>query len=194
MRIPTHRSQRGFTALEVMIVIIILATGMLGLGKAMRTAYGLAGDSQLMTQAHAEHRKNFEIIANVLRQADVNTLDGFVESGPPGEEVMTCANPRFDRVVGSNADGRVWGDTEELRWENAPSVNGVAQPGKLMLYRLAADGTELAKRKIGRNIPSGGFLLRQEGRTLVIKLTTYYVMPGREPHFVHSETAVSLRN
>ncbi len=188
-------SQRGFTYLEVLIVMVIAGTALAGLGKSLTTAQDLSSETHLLGQAHAEHRRNFEAIGNALRSVDINTLTGFVDKTVDGDVISVAANPTFARVIGTQDDARVYSDTEELRWESVPTViDGIANPGQVSLVTLNNDGTVKSKVMIGKNVPSGGFLLRQEGRTLVIALTTYYVLPGREPYVVSSESAVSLRN
>ena len=177
-----HRTEAGFTMVEVAIVCVIALAGLATVGSLIGSTQDLTDDTRTHTRATSEHRKNLRALSNLLRNVDIATLEGFDEDGKAVE-------PMFQRVAGADLVDRSYLAPERLVWKPDPSpVWGVERPGAVHL--VTASGDEV----IAKNIPANGFALRQEGATLAIQLTTYYSLGARRTFHVTSETAVSLRN
>ena len=58
------------------------------------------------------------------------------------------------------------------------------------MYLVAPGGDRI----IADKVPQNGFLVRQDGSTLLIALTTYYSTSDRRAVQISGATAVSLRN
>lgn len=182
MRAFPHRPTAGFTMIETMVTIAVLALGLRIASSLFATTDNLVKESRARMRVTAEHRRSLEAISNVLRGADLTTLTGFQADG-------TSTQPRFKRVEDATLATRTLGPVEELQWvASAQSVDGVPQPGAVFLVEVG--GTRL----LADRVPSGGFLVRQEGRNLVIELTTYYVTSARRTAFLTSASSVSARN
>lgn len=176
------RRQAGFTMVEVLLVSGFILAGLAAVGSLVGSAQDLTDDTRTHTRAVSEHRKNLRALSNLLRNVDITTLGGFDDEG-------TAAAPSFQRVAGVDLEDRSYLASERLEWRPiSDTIWGVQQPGHIHL--VTAGGTEV----IARNVPAGGFVLRQEGATLAIQLTTFYTLGDRRTHQVTSETAVSLRN
>jgi len=176
-----HRTQAGFGALEFAIVVGITALFLATFSDVFSTSDELAHLSRVNHRAQEELRRNLEAVANVLRGAELDSIEGFDEDG-------TATNPTFGRVVGVDAVGRIYDGAEELRWvATSEKVNGVTSPGEILHIR---DGV---KTVVARKVPKDGFRLSVEAGTLAVWLQTYYTAE-HETQVVAGETAVSLRN
>ena len=176
------RRQSGFTMVEVAIVAAFTLAGLAVVGSLLGTTEDLTDDTRTQMRSATEHRRNLETLANLLRAVDITTLQGFDEQG-----VATA--PSFRRVSGVDVAERSYLPAERIEWRTAKSaVWGVPRPGALWLVG-GSDARLLAK-----NVPAGGFQLRQEGNTLAIRLTTYYSIGTSRTVHTTGETAVSLRN
>lgn len=178
----THGLQRGYTMIEVAFVCALVLAGLAIVASLVGRTHELTTDTRAHSRAESEHRKNLRALSNLLRNVDIGTLTGFDQDG-------VATTPSFQRVSGVELDDRLYVGTERLEWVPSPGkVWGVPQPG---LVRLV--GPQGA-HPIALNVPAGGFLVRQEGNTLAIRLTTYFSLGDRRTAQVTSETAVSLRN
>lgn len=178
----TRAGQSGFTMVEFVIVAVIMVVV---LGVTVSLVGGtqeLADDTHAHSRAAKEHRRNLRALSNLLRGADTTTLTGFEGGG-----VATSLG--FQRVTGVGLEERTYGEAERLEWRpSGERIRDVKEPGGVWLV------TPTETRLVAKNVPYGGFLVRQEGTTLAIRLTTYYATGGGTTARTTSETAVSLRN
>ena len=175
-----HR-QAGYTAIEMMIGLLILPFLVGAIGRAFGSSNEHIQESRVVLRAHEDLRRNLEAIANVVRDADIDTLANFTSG--------TATQPQFQRVIGADHLGRLYAGAEELRWMPvAGPVNGVAQPGVVVHSRGGVD------RIVAVRVPQGGFLVRLEGNNLVILLTNYYSTSAAHVTSISGQTAVALRN
>lgn len=176
------RKRRGYTLIEVALAAAFIPLLVGAVAKVVSSSSGLAEESRAELRAHEELRKNLESVANVLRTADIRTFDGFDANGNASAPIFAC-------VVGATAEGRTYGGTEQLVWRAVGAeVHGVERPGVIIHTK---NGKE---RVVARNVPLGGFRVRFEGGTLVIRMSAYYLTSSRKLAQVWAETAVALRN
>lgn len=174
-------SQSGWTIWETTIAMSLVALAMLAFGSVFSSSETLVRDTRAKHRAEESLRRSLEALANVVRDADQGTLDGFDAQG-------VSANPYFARVTGVDAIGKTYGPLEELRWSAAVQpVEGVASPGRILHVRNGL--TTL----VADNVPSDGFSVRREGKSLVVAVKTYYVVDGHL-ELAEGTTAVALRN
>lgn len=179
---PRTHGRRGYTLIEVALAAAFIPLLVGAAAKVVSSSGGLAEESRAALHAHEELRKNLESVANVVRTADIDTFDGFDTNG------MATA-PTFACVCGATEMGRVYGGAEQLEWRAVGDVvHGVERPGAIVHTK---DGKE---RVVARNVPLGGFNVRFEGGTLVIRMSAYYLTTSRKLAQVWAETAVALRN
>ncbi len=179
--IPERRRQAGFTFIEIAIVALILTSAFAVFAQVFQSSDGLVKRSRAALRAHEDLRRNLEAIANVLRGADIDTLGGFDSTG-------TAVKPTFQRVTGADMVGRTYGVVESIYWVSAPSIDGIANPGRVV-HTKGATISLLADR-----VPQGGFSVTLDGTTLVISLVTYASTSQRETATVSGTTAVAFRN
>lgn len=173
--------QHGYTLIEMLIVVAIAAIGLTAAVTLFGSADSMIHQSHAHLRAAARHRANLAALAGVLRSAEGSTLEGF------GGGVATT--PAFDTIVGYENGARLRGGTTKLEWRPASTpVDDVDYPGHVHLVDSFGD------RVIAEDVPLNGFLVRQEGRTLVVQLTTYYATSTRKVAHMTSETSVSMRN
>jgi len=174
-------ARSGFTLLEVVLAATLMAAFLLGFGRVFASSEDLAKDSRLCLRAQEDLRRNLEAVANVLRDVEFETLDGFDLAG-----VATA--PSFARVTGADAFGRTYDSREAIAWRPVPGpVPGVAQPGRLVHVRGGRE-TLLANR-----VPAQGFRVEMREGTLVIRISTYYAADNAST-VVHGATGVAVRN
>lgn len=174
--------QSGFTFLEVTLASTIALAALGAVVSLFGSTQNLTQDTRAHVRATSEHRRNLLSLSNLLRNVDIDTLEGFDESG-------IATEPTFQRVTGADLVDRSYAGVERLVWEPAPgAVWDIDRPGVVSLI------TPTEKRVVAVNVPAGGFSLRLEGRTLAVRLTTYYSLGDRNTAQVTSETAVSMRN
>jgi type II secretory pathway pseudopilin PulG len=182
MRAGTRRRQAGFTLLEAMIAISFVLMMMTGFGHVFARSNGVADQSYSTVRAHEEHDRNLRAVADILRCASWDSVGGFAADG-------TSTAPWFCRVIGSDAKGRVMDAPETLSWRAvSKTVHGVTNPGELVVTKNG-ESTVVASR-----VPQGGFVVRQNGNTLRVTLTTYYSASNRIVTSVSGDVSVSLRN
>jgi hypothetical protein len=175
-------SQRGMTVIEVTLVVGIFAVlGMVSIDIFV-SSNELVDSSRSRHRAEERLRRNFEAIANVMRAADIDTLDGF------DEDTGAATTLQFARVDGVDREGTVYLGDETLEWRALDiSVDGVESPGQIV-HTLAGVETVLATR-----VPASGFEVRLEDGVLVIHLQTYYSRQGHT-NVAEGVTAVAVRN
>ena len=174
--------RRGYTLLEVAMCVALFSLIIASVNSLLNSAAGQVKSNRVRMRASTEHRRSLDALADTLRAADITTLTGFDAHGK-------STTPSFAKVTGALLDERVHGDTVQMQWRAAAApVNDVAHPGAVFLV-----GPE-SETLIADRVPDGGFEVRQEGTTLVIRLSTYYTTSDRSTTLVTSETAVTLRN
>jgi prepilin-type N-terminal cleavage/methylation domain-containing protein len=178
----SRRSQAGFTMIEVAVVTVIFAVTFAIFGQVFSTSDNLVSESRAHLRAHEDLRRNLEMLANVLRGVDIDTLGGFVD----GEATA----PSFRRITGADLYGRTYSDTETLQWEAVNvSVNGVDNPGRV----VSVQG--LNRTLVADRVPLGGFRVTLQGSAILITLSTYASTSDPRVVTVTGDTAVvSLRN
>jgi len=177
-----RRRHGGYTLIEIALAAAFIPLLVGAVAKIVSSSSGLAEESRAALRAHDELRKNLESVANVLRTADIDTFDGFDANG-------NASAPTFACVVGANETSRVYGGSEQLVWRAVGTeVDGVERPGVIVHVK---NGKE---RVVARNVPLGGFRVRFEGGTLVIRMSAYYLTSSSKLAQVQAETAVALRN
>jgi hypothetical protein len=180
-QIRRRHSEAGFTMFEIALVSAIALTGLAVVGQLLGTTQDLSTDTRAHSLAATEHRKNLRALTDVLRSIDIRTLKGL--------DAGTTTAVEFQRVSGADLTDRVYEASERIEWRpSGADVWGIKYPGHLFLRSSAGD------QRIAKNVPAGGFRIRQEGKTLAIDLTTYYTVGAKRTVQVTSETAVSLRN
>lgn len=181
VRFTTSR-QRGFLMLEAVLAVAVFTT-VLGVALSLTsTTVDMTQETNVQTRAHAEHRRNLLTLANILRTASIYSLQGFDEDG-------LATQPEFQRLLGVDIHERLYTDPERLEWQSADApVNGISGPGAIWL--VGSDNDTL----VAARVPEGGFVVRQEGNVLAVRLTTYYSTDENHTHQLTSEIAVELRN
>lgn len=176
------KRQRGYTLLEVMLVVAIAPILVSAIMKAVMSSRELAEVSRAELHAHEELRRNLEAIADIVRDADIETLGGFDGNG-------VAVHPTFQCVIGADAEGRLYDGLSELFWSEVDvDVDGVSRPGEVIYRKGGID------KVVAEQVPLGGFSVRLEGGTLVIRGQAYYATSERRIAQVSGETAVALRN
>ena len=177
-----QRSEQGFTLLELPLFAALFALIIVTAGSLFNSAASQVKSNRVRLRAAAQHRRSLDTLADTLRDADVATLTGFDVDGK-------SSSPTFAQVTGALLDGRVYGETVQMRWRAAAGpVDGVPHPGAVYLVGPSGE-TLLADR-----VPEGCFEVRQDGSMLVIRVSTYYTTSDRRTTLVTGETAVTLRN
>lgn len=182
-RTPRAR-QRGFTIIEILVTIVIASVLTATAVQSTVTADAIEKEARARMQVVTTHRRNQVAISNILRMAAIDSLTNFTESGESEQ-------PGFRTVTGLADNEPVLGDPEQLLWTATPTASapGIENPGDIRL--VAADGSE---RVVARDVPSDSFSVRQEGRNLVLTLTTYFTRNEQNAHTLTSDTVISLRN
>jgi prepilin-type N-terminal cleavage/methylation domain-containing protein len=180
MRPPAPR-QRGFTMIEMMIVVSLLGLSLATITGVFKTSSNLASDSRATLRVHEEHRRNLECIATKLRAGKLDTFTNFVGG--------SSTNPFFECVVGVDQDGLLTAGPEELLWAQAPQpVDNVGIVGTVR-HKCATGSTLVADR-----VPKDGFSVRMDGDNVIVRLTTYYTTSEGKTALLTGETAVFVRN
>ena len=174
-------TQAGWTLWETIVGMSILTLAALTFGKVFTSTENLVTDGRAKHRAEETLRRNLEAIANVLRDVEGDSIEGFDDAG-------RTENPSFARVTGADRVGLIYGPEEELRWSAAGgAVPGVNAPGRVVHVR---GGTE---RLVADRVPEGEFALFWDNDTLVVELTTYYVVDNHL-ELVQGRTGVAVRN
>lgn len=178
----SSRNTRGYTIVELLLVVGVIPILLAAVGNVFVSSEGLVQKSRANLRAHEELRRNLEAIANVVRDADIDTVGGFDDTG------WAC-QPTFAKVVGADLTDRIYEGPQQLRWvPTAQDVDDVASPGAVVHVN---DGTT---RIVATRVPEGGFKVRLEGGRLKIRMSTYYATSARQLAQVTGETSVALRN
>jgi hypothetical protein len=173
--------QGGWTLWETIVGMSLIAMALLAFGNVFSSTETLVRDGRAQHRADESLRRNLEAIANVLRDVEKETLAGFDAYG-------RSSNPSFARVVGADRVGLLYGPSEELRWTaSTGSVPGVETPGRVV---HVVDGVE---RLVADRVPGGTFSVFWEEDTLVVEVTTYYVVDNHV-EFVRGRTGLAIRN
>lgn len=173
--------QAGWTLWETIVGASLLALAMVAFGSVFSSTEDLVRDGRAKHRAEENLRRNLEAIANVLRDVDADSIDGFDEGG-------RSTNPSFARITGADRLGRIYGPLEELRWSAAgTAVPGVESPGRIVHVR---DGNA---RLLADRVPEGSFSVFWERGTLVVEVSTYYVVDNHL-ELVQGRTGVAVRN
>lgn len=174
--------QRGFTLLEILFVSVLGALTFASAGAVFQGSNRLSAQAHLRLRALALQRANLAEVVRVLRAAQGSSLSGFDGGG-------VSQAPGFLRVAGATQDQVTLGEAESIVWRAiADDVDGVASPGALFLTRPSGD------RQIARNVPQGGFVVRRQGGSLTVRLTTYLSTDAAHVESVTSDVTVGLRN
>jgi len=183
MHVGRPGSERGFALFEVLIVTMV-AAGLLASAIALMTsANRVSEEDRLRALVESTHRRSLEYVTNVLRNASTASLQGF----DPVTEIASA--PQFRRPTGSSGGAPTLGDPERLVWRpSALAVPGIASPGDVWLVTASTERVAAAR------VPLDGFSVRQDGRGLVVRLTTYNQAPGKHARTLSSEATVCLRN
>ena len=180
MRSP--RQQSGFTILEVAVVISVIGIALSALSSVFTRNHELVRDTLAEQQVEAVHRSNLAALTRVFRNVDLKTLSNFDAQGE-------STNPGFARVTGADLDDLTYTGTESLVWLPAPvAVDGVAHPGAVY---LVTGGRNIL---VADRVPRGGFRVRQEGQSIAVALTSYYVTSAGRHSTRSTETVISVRN
>lgn len=179
----TSRGSAGYTLFEL-LVAVTLSSALLGVIIAgTQTTNALVEGSRREMLAAIDHAKALDALADLLRGAQYDSLNGF-----DGKDI--AEKPEFERVTGGKDGEPVLGGTERLEWRaNGDTVDGVTSPGGVWWVDANGDSHLVAEAVAG-----GGFSVKQSGRDLTIRLTTYYAHGRGEVLEVASDTSVALRN
>jgi len=178
---PRARRQYGWTLWETIIGVSIIALAMLAFTNVFSSTETLVRDGRAKHRAEETLRRNLEALANVLRDADKDTLGNFDANG-------RSANPSFSKVTSVDDVGPVYGPLEEIHWSaTSGAVPGVASPGKVV---RVVNGVESV---LADRVPAGTFLVHWEQGTLVVEVSTYHVV-NDHTELVRGRTAVAVRN
>lgn len=171
----------GWTLWETTVGLSLMALALVVFGGVFTSTETLVRDGRAKHRAEEMLRRNLEALANVLRDADAETLSGFDGTGK-------SLSPVFAKVTGVDEVGVVYGPNEQLRWSASPgSVPGVSSPGKVV---LATNGTE---RVIADRVPAGAFFVQWNEGTLIVEVSTYHVVDNHT-EIVRGRTAIAVRN
>lgn len=192
-RLCDHQ-RRGFVLLELLVALsigalgVVLATGILSVSDT------LARESREDLRMAAEYREAHAAIAAELRNAALDTLDGFDADG-------VATEPKFKRVTGIVDNDLTYSPEFELKYEDYPgklksgtitSVPGLGS-GEIGEIVLISGGS--IQRVLVRMVIKDSFQVRQEGRNLIIRLSILSgVHNERSMQVATGETVVSLRN
>ena len=175
-------STRGFTFIELVVVIFLMSAIWLAALTVFESSDSMVQDARVRLRAEAQHRRDLQALTNYLREADISTLAGFDLDG-------IAVEPSIARVTGADLWDRTYGPTETLRWvAYEQAVDGLGNGGEIQA--VTAGGSEVLCDRVLQN----GFNIEQQGRNLVLNLTTYYRTDRGRVTTVTGSTVVALRN
>ncbi len=187
----SNRSQAGFTFFEIAVATAIFAAFTAAFATAVGSSNELAASYRANQRAAEESRKDLEAVANALRDAAVSSLEGFEEGeeGEEGEGELRATAPWYRVVVGSLEGAPVLSERRQLIWRatSAP-VAGVASPGEV----VCVDGADA--RVVCPRVPRDGFVVEQQGRTLLVTLSTFVTTSQSKTAVGKRQISVALRN
>ncbi len=188
MRFHPPQEQSGFTLLEILITVAIATLSIVAGLQTFATADRLATDSRQHLRASAAYREAHQALRSKLRNAGIDTMLGFDSTGLTSE-------PRFREVLGLIDGAPELGPEQWLAYRGSAGVAhdipgvGITEVGDIVL-RTVGEPEEV----VVRNAVRGSFRVRQEGRALVIRLTTLHGSDPRRMKRVSGETVLALRN
>jgi len=175
------RRQAGFTIVEMAISVAIFGTVLALLGQTLSASSGLSSRTRVNMRVAEGSRQNLEAISDLLRGGSVTSLTGFVGG--------TSTDFTFQCVTGGVAGVPTLGAARQIKWlATTGAVNGVTSPGRVVAIQGGV-ATTLAPR-----VPAGGFVVTQQGRTLLVNLTTYYSTSEGRATTRTDRVSVTLRN
>lgn len=181
MSASRQRRERGLGMVEVIVVIACAACIAYVATSLIGTSRIVVDQSRAAVRAASENRRGLEAIANVLRSATVDSLDGFTAG--------VSESPSFARAVDAVEDEPEIGEVETIAWRASTTPwNGDGVIGELWLQRTSGD------EMLANRVPQGGFTVRKTGRLLEVDLTTAYVTEGGSEAQIASRTSVAVRN
>jgi hypothetical protein len=181
VRSTTRRREAGFTVLEMAITVVVASFALAGMGGVFKATDTVTQESRLRMRVANEQRRNLVALTNVLQAADLSTLGNMDVTG-------TSSRPTFQRVSGQTDGTKALAAEEEILWlASSEPVDGIAYPGRLVLRSGGVDTV------IADKVPKDGFLLRQDGRTLTIELTSYFRLLNKT-HKTVGSTSITMRN
>lgn len=165
------------------MAIAVFSAGVLGIGALIGATQDVVTGVDRETQACSIERRNIDSLSAILRGVPIETLTNF------GADGLSMA-PQFSRSL-DIVNGLPQPTAQaQLMWlANSEAVAGVTSPGAVWLIEGGA------MRLAAANVPGQGFAVEQDGKRLIIRLTTYY--PGRnenETVLRNSTTVVWPRN
>lgn len=182
MKASVH-SERGFTLFEVVVAAALAGMVLLAATQLFATTDALVSDSKLRIGAEAKNRQGIQSIASVLRAVDLVGLGGF-------DEANVATVPSFHRVTGAAGTTLDFGPAESIEWRANPLASASDVPNRGDVYLKAPGGDVL----LAQDVPHRGFRVEQDGRNLVIHLTTYALDSSNNVVDVSRRAVVSVRN
>jgi type IV pilus assembly protein PilV len=139
---PRNVHQRGFTLLEVLIALLVLAIGLLGLAALQTT--GLRSNTMATTRTHATQLAydiSDRMRANVAGSYTTN-VDNAVTAIVNGYAMASCPNPLPDPLPDPPAspDPMALADYDLDRWCSA--VVGMLPSGEAKITQVRQDGLD----------------------------------------------------
>jgi hypothetical protein len=178
------RSSGGFTFVEVALGSVLVLCGFGTLLSVWRSSDRLTAESYAHLRAEAEHRRNLQAIAGVLRDVVADSLAGLDANG-------RSTAPRFRRVTGMTGTTVTQTAEQSLSW--AADGSGRRTPtGQRLGSVLLFDGVNT--RLLAADVPEGDFSVRRLGRRLVVSLTTRWTSSSQDTNSIAGTTELSLRN
>jgi hypothetical protein len=177
-------SQRGSGLFELLMALIIGATAIAAGLTVISSADRLSTGSRMRMRATAQYRTSHAAIGLALQSAAIDSLDGF--------DVLTgeATDPEYQLVTGMT-DGEVtYSRLTSLSFvRDKTTIPGIGKVGRVVMSSVGEPDEVLAA-----NVVDDSFRVRQEGRSLVVRLKTYYLSGNEDPVIMEGETVVSLRN
>jgi prepilin-type N-terminal cleavage/methylation domain-containing protein len=175
-----RRAQHGFTALEVSVVVLIMALALALFTRNFVSAQQFAEHERARMRNVVARQEGVRTLELLLQAVDPDTLDGFDTGG-----VATV--PSFQRWLYDPADGVRRGPTERLEWrEGGDAVGEIKKTGRVFL--VSAERSVL----VADRVPLGGFRVQREGRRLLIHLETFHATTTQAVARSTSETSIFL--
>ena len=171
-----RRRQEGWTFWETILALNIAglaAIAFFGIFSRMQDA---RFDAYANRGAREDLERDLEVLAGVLRDVDVTTLDGFDRQG-------LSSSFSFRRIDAAGYPG----PREFLRWAPSPQgAPGIRVPGHIV---HVTDGLESV---VADRVPAGAFLVSLDSGMLVVQLSTYSVYEDRT-QLARGSTSILLR-
>ena len=123
MNISGSRSERGFSLLEALFAVLVLALGLIGLARFQGTLVQSSGDTKARTEAINLAQEKIEEMRNLMVAADYTALTGSVTATTgvtATEESITGVNSTFTRTwtIVTNTAPNYKTITVNIAWQN----------------------------------------------------------------------------